>query len=49
MSIFRKAEELNNLPNAINEALFDNNEIVIADDFEKLLKEASSKRKRPLF
>jgi hypothetical protein len=44
MSVFRKASELNNLPGFINEALFENSEIKMADEFEKLLKEASSSK-----
>ena len=44
MSIFKKASELNNLPGFINEALFENSEIKMADEFESLLKEASASK-----
>jgi len=44
MSIFRKASELNNLPNSVSDALFENHDISFADEFEGLLREASSNK-----
>ena len=44
MSIFRKAEELSSVPKSINDALFDDHQIVIADEFDSLIKEASDNR-----
>jgi hypothetical protein len=44
MSIFRKASELDNLPTSVSDALFENHDINFSDEFEGLLKEASSNR-----
>lgn len=44
MSIFRKASELNNLPDSVNNALFDQHDFSISDDFEGLLKEAGANK-----
>lgn len=44
MSIFKKASELNKLPGAVENAYFDNTKIEEADEFEELLKTASSKK-----
>jgi hypothetical protein len=44
MSIFRKASELNNLPTSVSGALFENHDINFPDEFEGLLKEASSNK-----
>jgi hypothetical protein len=44
MSIFRKASELNNLPNSVSDALFENHDISFTDEFEGLLREASSNK-----
>ena len=44
MSIFRKAEELSNVPKSISDVLFDDHKIVIADEFDGLIKEASNNR-----
>jgi hypothetical protein len=41
MSIFRKASDLNAIPDAISNAYFDNNDIEVADEFSSLFKEAS--------
>lgn len=44
MSIFKKASELNNLPKFVNEAYFENQDVSFNDEFEGLMKEASSSR-----
>jgi len=44
MSIFKKASELNQLPGFVNDALFENTEIKLADEFESLIKEANSSK-----
>jgi hypothetical protein len=49
MGIFRKASELEKLPTSISDALFDNNEIRIADEFESLIKEASSVNNKSVY
>lgn len=49
MSIFRKASENVDLPKFVRDAYFDNNEISIADEFEGLLKEASSNSNRSIY
>jgi hypothetical protein len=42
MSIFRKASELNKLPESVTNAYFESNEAVAKDEFEEILKTASS-------
>ena len=44
MSIFKKASELNNLPTSVSDALFENHDITFTDEFEGLLREASSSK-----
>lgn len=44
MSIFKKASELNSLPNFMNEAYFENHDISSTDEFSGLFKEASANK-----
>jgi len=44
MSIFRKASDLNQIPQTVTKAIFDDTDYAAVDDFESLIKEASSNR-----
>jgi hypothetical protein len=44
MGIFKQAADLNKLPKTVTSAIFDNNEIEFEDEFEGILREASSNR-----
>jgi len=49
MSIFRKAYELDSLPVSVSDALFENNHITIEDEFEHLIREASSAQNKAVY
>jgi len=49
MSIFRKASELNNMPQAVSNALFEDNSIEVHDEFGDLIKEASNLNNKSIY
>lgn len=49
MAIFRKASELSSIPNVVNNAYFESNEIEIQDDFSDILKEAADLKNKSVY